>query len=174
MEPRRGQVSHRRGTLGGLITLYSSWKTLVTNAVFFGVYYAAFYEVIVRSNSGFFLLTVPYYLFVLLVLASSVLATVALRYVLLYRRKRILEGLAQSPVGLAVGAFVASCACALPLVAPLLYFLGLNSLEVSGVISFLAAYQGRIIAAIVVLDVLAVYYYLRLISRAGIALPTPR
>lgn len=166
----RSGTSGTTGPFRGFLVLYSSWKTVLTNAVFFAVYYAAFYEVIVRSNSGFFLLAVPYYLFALLVLASSVLATVALRYVVLYRRKRMLEGLAQSPIGLAAGALVASCACALPLVAPVLYFLGLNSLEVSGLISFLAAYQGSIIATIVVLDALAVYYYLRLISRSVLAL----
>ena len=155
-------------TLRGFLSLYSSWKTPATNVVFFVVYYVAFYEVVVRSNSGFFILTVPYYLFFFLVLASSVLATVALRYVLIYRRRRVLEGLAQSPVGLAVGALVASCACALPLLAPALYFIGLNALEVSGVISFLAAYQGTIMAVIVLVDVVAIYYYLWLMSRPGV------
>lgn len=161
------------GAARGFLVLYASWKTLVTNAIFFVVYYAAFYEAIVRSNSGFFVLAVPYYLFVLLILASSVLATVALRYAVLYRRRRMLEGLAQSPISLGLGAIVASCACALPLVAPVLYFLGLNALEVSGVISFLAAYQGTIIAGIVLLDLLAVYYYLWLISRSGLSLGRP-
>jgi hypothetical protein len=70
----------------------------------------------------------------------------------------------------AVGVVVASCSCSLPLLVPALYFIGLNAVEVSGVISFLASYH---IGAVVLLDVLSIYYYLRLISRAGIAARRP-
>jgi len=159
--------SNRIGVLRILVALYSSWKTLLVNAGMFAAYYWLFYETIVRSNSGFFLLTIPYSLLVLLVLASSVLATVAISYVRLSVRKRSLPGVAQSPIGVAVGAIVASCACSIPLLAPALYFIGLNAIEVSGVISFLASYQADIIDAIVLLDVLSIYYYLRIISRTG-------
>jgi hypothetical protein len=74
----------------------------------------------------------------------------------------------------ALGAFVAGCSCNLPLLAPIMYFIGLNSLEVSGVISFLAAYQQTIIDIIVVIDALSIYYYLRLIARLNGARPRPR
>lgn len=139
----------------------------MTNAVLFVAYYLLFYEMIVHANSGFFLLTIPYALLVLFVLASSALATVAIAYIRISIRHRGLTGAAGSPIGVAVGAFVASCSCNLPLLAPVLYFVGLNSLEVSGVISFLAAYQQAIVEAIVLVDVASIYYYLRQISRAG-------
>jgi len=162
----------RAGVLHSFLVLYSSWKTLLTNGVFFVAYYLIFYAVILYSNFGYFLLTIPFYLLALLVLASSALATVAVSYLRISRRKSTIPGMAQSPIGVAVGAFVASCSCSLPLIAPALYFIGLNALEVSGIISFFASYQETIIEALVVIDFLSIYYYLRLISRSGLARAT--
>jgi hypothetical protein len=155
------------GPLRTLASIYSSWKTFLMNAVFFAAYYLFFYELIVRSNAGYFLLTIPFSLLVLMVLASSMQATVAVSYLRLALRRRSLAGVAQSPVGVALGAFVATCSCNLPLLGPVLYFIGLNSLEVSGVLSFLAAYQQAIVEAIVVIEALSIFYYVRQISRAG-------
>ena len=92
----------------------------------------------------------------------------AVAYLRLALRRRSVVGVAQSPVGVALGAFVATCSCNLPLLGPLMYFIGLNSLEVSGVLSFLAAYQEAIVEVIIVVDVLSVYYYLRQIARSGL------
>jgi hypothetical protein len=166
---RTGPGTGRAGVLRALVSLYSSWTTLLVNGVFFVAYYAVFYELITRSNSGYFLLTVPLSLLVGFVLASSVLATVAVLYLRLSLRRRALPGIVESPVGVAVGTFVVSCSCNLPLIAPLMYFLGLNSIEVSGVESFLAAYQQSIVGLIILLDIVSIYYYLRQISRSGFA-----
>ena len=164
-------VANGPAFLRTLVSLYSSWKTLAMNAVFFAAYYLLFYELIVGSNAGYFLLTIPYSLLILVVLASSVQATVAVSYLRLALRRRSITGVAQSPIGVALGAFVATCSCNLPLLGPVLYFIGLNSLEVSGVLSFLAAYQDGIVEAIVAADALSVVYYLRQISRSGFAAP---
>jgi hypothetical protein len=163
---RRGTAE--AGVLRTLVSLYSSWTTLLMNAVFFAAYYLLFYELILRSNSGYFLLAIPLSLLVAFVLASSALATVAVSYLRISLRRRVLPGVVESPVGLALGAIVATCSCNLPLLAPAMYFIGLNSLEVSGVISFLAAYQQAIVWAIVAINVLSIYYYLRQISRSGL------
>jgi hypothetical protein len=141
--PSVGKANERAsgaGVLHSFLVLYSSWTTLLTNGVFFAAYYLAFYASILYSNFGYFLLTIPFYLFALLVLASSTLATVAVSYLRISRRKGTLPGMAQSPIGVALGAFVASCSCSLPLIAPALYFIGLNALEVSGIVSFFASY----------------------------------
>lgn len=164
-----GQGAGGLGVVRTFVSLYSSWQTLATNAVFFAAYYVLFYELILHSNAGYFLLTIPFYLLVLFVLASSALATVAVAYLRISLRKRALPGLAGSPIGVAVGTFVVSCSCNLPLLAPLMYFVGLNAVEVSGVESFLAAYQESIVYAIVVLDAVSIYYYVRQISRSGLA-----
>jgi hypothetical protein len=170
---RQGSTS-QAGVLRTFVALYSSWKTILTNVVFFAAYYLLFYEMITHSNAGFFLLTIPFSLLVLFVLASSALATVAVSYLRLSLRRRSIPAVAQSPIGVALGAFVAGCSCNLPLLAPVMYFIGLNSLEVSGVISFLAAYQQTIIEVILVIDALSIYYYLRLISGSSGARPRPR
>ncbi len=152
-----------------VIILYSSWKTVLMNVAFVVGYYLVFYSVIVYANVGFFLLTVPSYLLALLVLTSSCSATLAVSYLTVARRRGSLLGVAQSPTGVALGALVASCSCTIPLLAPALYFIGLNALEVSGVISFLASYQTAILYAIILFNLLSIYYYLRLLSRSGIA-----
>ncbi len=164
---KANEPASEAGVLRSLVVLYSSWTTLLTNGVFAVAYYAVFYLFITDSNFGYFLLTIPFYLLVLLVLASSSLATVAVSYLRLSRRRSTLPGIAQSPIGIALGALVASCSCSLPLLGPALLFIGLNAVEVSGLISFFASYQDAIIEAIIVLDVLSIYYYLRLISRSG-------
>jgi hypothetical protein len=143
------------------------------NGVFFVAYYLLFYELILSSNSGYFLLAIPFPLLIAFVLASSALATVAVSYLRISLRRRVLPGVVESPVGLALGALVATCSCNLPLLAPAMYFIGLNSLEVSGVISFLAAYQETIVGAIVIINVLSIYYYLKQISRSGFARTRP-
>jgi hypothetical protein len=175
-DPTQGKAGKRAdqaGILRSLASVYSSWKSFLINGVFFLAYYLFFYTVITGSNSGFFLLTIPFPLLVLLVLASSILATVAASYLRLPTNRNVLPGLAQSPAGVALGALAASCACSIPLLAPLLYFIGLNAIEVSGVVSFLASYQEDIIVAIVALDALSIYYYLRLISRTGLTRGVP-
>ncbi|MDG6914992.1 MAG: hypothetical protein JRN58_08880 [Nitrososphaerota archaeon] len=149
------------------VRLYSGWRTVAMNAAFFAAYYLLFYGLILHSNDGYFLLTIPFWLLLVFVLASSALATVAVSYIRISVRRRGVPGVAGSPVGVVVGAFVASCSCNLPLLAPVMYFIGLNSLEVSGVISFLAAYQQAIVEGIVLLDLASIYYYLRQISRSG-------
>ena len=168
------QSTDQPGVARTFVTLYSSWKTILTNVVFFAAYYLFFYEMIVHSNAGFFLITIPFSLLVLFVLASSALATVAVSYLRLSLRRRSLPGVAQSPIGVALGAIVVGCTCNLPLLAPVMYFIGLNSLEVSGVISFLAAYQQTVLEAIVAIDALSIYYYLRLISGSTGRRPRPR
>jgi hypothetical protein len=156
------------GVIRSLVAIYSSWTSLLTNGLFFAGYYIAFYEVIVYSNSGYFLLAVPSYLLALLVFSSSCSATVAVSYLRISRRRRSIPGMVESPIGVAVGAFVASCSCTIPLLAPALYFVGLNAIEVSGVISFLASYQTAIFEAIIAFNLLSIYYYLRLVSRSGL------
>src|ERR1022692_4931669 len=93
--------TNQAGVLRTFVALYSSWKTILTNVIFFAAYYLLFYEMIIHSNAGFFLLTIPFSLLVLFVLASSALATVAVSYLRLSLRRRSLPGVAQSPIGVA-------------------------------------------------------------------------
>ena len=67
-------------------------------------------------------------------------------------------------VTVAVGTMVVSCACEAPILAPLLYFLGMNSLGVSAVISSLAKYQGPLVLVMTGLNAISSLYYLRLMG----------
>lgn len=159
----------RRNAWHGLVSLYSSLFTLFLNAVLFLAYYYLFTVVIEYSNFGIFLVTVPVYLVFLLVLTSSMLATAASVYLRRsLRLRRVAIGLSQSPIAFVVGTVVASCACNVPILAPVLYLIGLNALEVSSAIAFLARFQEPIIGIIVLLNVCCIYYYLGLLSRETI------
>jgi len=149
-----------------LVAVYSSVPTIILNLSLLAVYYSIFYLLIRYSNFGYFLLTIPLSLLLLFVASSSVLTTVAVRFFLLSAKRRRLLALAPSPIAFIVGSVVASCACNIPLLAPVLYLLGLNALAVSGVLSFLAQFQVYIISSLVIVNAASTYYYLRLISRA--------
>ena len=160
-------AARERTALHSLVSLYSSSRTIVINSLFLVVYSLFFYLVIRYSNFGYFLLTIPLALLLLFVASSSVLATVAVRFIWLSAARRRFLALAPSPTALVVGSVVASCACNIPVLGPVLYFLGLNALAVSSVISFIAQYQVYIVSAIVLVNAASTYYYLRLISRMG-------
>ena len=149
-----------------MVAVYSSVPTIILNLSLLAVYYSIFYLLIRYSNFGYFLLTIPLSLLLLFVASSSVLTTVAVRFFLLSAKRRRLLALAPSPIAFIVGSVVASCACNIPLLAPVLYLLGLNALAVSGVLSFLAQFQVYIISSLVIVNAASTYYYLRLISRA--------
>ena len=65
------------------------------------------------------------------------------------------------------GTAVVSCACSAPLLAPLFYFVGMNSLGVSSVISSLAQLQEPLVLGMIALNALSVLYYLKLIGASG-------
>ena len=155
--------------------LFSSPRTLALSAVLFVCYWVLFYELIRYAGQGYFLVAVPLYLLVLFVLSSSILATVGIEYLrAATRRRRGAVGFAQSPLTVLAGTAVVSCACNIPLLAPLLYFVGMNSLGVSAVISSLAQLQVPLVVAMTGLNALSVLYYLKLMGASGARMPDSR
>jgi hypothetical protein len=145
--------------------LFSSPGTLATCAVLFGFYWVVFYELVRYAGQGYFLVAAPLSLLVLFVLSSSVLATISIAYLrLAARRRRGAVGVAQSPLMVAAGTAVVTCACNLPLLAPLLYSIGMNSLSVSAVISSFARFQEPLVLAMTGLNALSACYYLKLLG----------
>jgi hypothetical protein len=149
--------------------LFTSPSTVALCASLFAAYWLAFFELIKYAGRGYFLVSVPVLVLVLFVLSSSALSTVTLSYLRTARRRRRgVVGAAQSPLTVAVGTAVVSCACELPFVAPLLYFLGMNSLGVSAVVSSLAQLQEPLVLAMTGLNAVSVLYYLKLIGSASL------
>jgi len=145
--------------------LFSSPRTLATCAVLSGFYWVVFYELVRYAGEGYFLVAAPLPLLVIFVLSSSVLATISIAYLrLAARRRRGAIGVAQSPLMVAAGTVVVSCACNVPLLAPLLYSIGMNSLSVSAVISSLARFQEPLVLAMTGLNAVSACYYLNLLG----------
>lgn len=131
------------------------------------VYWFLFYDLVKYASSGFFLVEVPVWLLVVFVLSSSVLATLAITYLRgATRKRRSVIGIAQSPITVAAGTAVVTCACNIPLLAPFLYFVGMNSVGVSVVISEVARFQEPLVLAMIGVNLLTGFYYLRLIDSA--------
>jgi len=168
-------MEQKRNIAWTFARLYSSPGTLAMGVALFGFYWVLFYELIKYAGEGFFLVAVPLPLLVLFVLSSSVLATVSIAYLRSStRRRRGAVGVAQSPLTLAAGTAVVTCACNIPLLGPLLYAIGMNSLSVSAVISSLAQYQEPLVLAMIGLNALSACYYLRLIGATGGRTPRSR
>jgi hypothetical protein len=54
----------------------------------------------------------------------------------------------------------ASCGCAFPLLESILLFFGVNALEAAGIASTINAYQEWIITAMILVNLVFIYYYL--------------
>jgi len=147
--------------------VFSSPWTLATEAVVFAIYWFVFYDLVRYASSGFFLVEVPVWLLVVFVFSSSVLATLAITYLrAATRKRRSALGMAQSPIMVAAGTAVVTCACNIPLLGPFLYFIGMNSVGVSVVISEVARIQEPLVTAMIAVNALTAVYYLRLIGSA--------
>ena len=156
----------RNGNIAAtFVRLFTTPAILGLSVALFAFYWAVFFELIKYAGKGFFLVTVPLEMLVLFVVSSAVLSTVSIAYLRSARRTRKgVIGAAQSPLSVALGTVVVSCACELPFVAPLLYFLGMNSLGVSAVISSIAQVQEPMVLAMTALNAVSSLYYLRLIG----------
>lgn len=156
----------RADSFRALRDVYSSKVNILVNLIALLVYYAIFYLGIKLSNSGIFLVTIPGYLLYSFLITSSILFTVGFHYFRTSMRKRqIMMAGTTSALGVMVGTIVASCTCSVPLVAPLLYFLGVNAVGVGFVISTIADFQTQLIIGIILADVFLIYLYLRQLSR---------
>lgn len=115
------------------------------------------------------------YLVYLLSLSASLLLTMTVYAFSL----RIREGVRAGPVrGLfgsisaAVGGSVAGCACQAPILYNLLYFLGMNAFEASGLVTLAATYQTELNVLLILLNILMTYSILSKVSnKAGRSRP---
>ncbi len=130
------------------------------------LYYFLLYTIIYMSSfRGIVILTVPVYMFYLLVITSAILITISIYGI----RKRIAikdatAGGVVSVVMPSVGGLVAGCGCSAPLLSSLLIPV-LGSIGAEGILSYLSAYNVYILGILTVINLLLVYYQLHLLSR---------
>ena len=166
------------GTSGGIaqefVRTFSAPINVGLCVALFAAYWLVFFELIKYAGRGFFLVTVPLPLLIAFIISSALLSTLSVAYLRsAYRKRRGVIAAAQSPIAVAVGTVVVSCACEIPFLAPLLYFLGMGSLGVSAVVSYLAQVQEPLIVVLTVLNVVSAVYYLRLIGASSVNVSPP-
>lgn len=153
-----------------LATIYRSPKYVVLSVIAAAAYYEVFAYFVSLNNFGIVIFSAPVYLVYLLAITASLLLTITIYSVSL----RLRQGMqASSPAGLLasittiVGGTVAGCACQAPILYNLLYFVGLNAFEASGVVTLLIAYSVEINSFLILLNLAAAYLLLSKISKAG-------
>ncbi|MDE1855823.1 MAG: hypothetical protein KGH49_01125 [Candidatus Micrarchaeota archaeon] len=146
--------------------LYKSKLVLATTALLAIIYYYAIqYLIFLSSYHGAVFVTVPAPMLYLLAISGAVLLTISIHSIKLARSKLETESVGiASAVTTVVGGFVAGCSCTVPLLSSLLYLFALDALAVGSIISFIAAYQLYIFAALILLNILLSYYHLHKMS----------
>ena len=150
-----GQTS-RIGVLKRIYTSYLYWLETV---VAFVAYYA-FYMVLI-SRERLIFEAAPMYIIYLLIASSAVLLTIATYSI--RRQFNVSKSAAAggwSVFASAAGTALISCGCESPIIAPMLYLIGLNALEVSSLISYIASYQTYLLSFLFLLNLLFIYYSL--------------
>jgi hypothetical protein len=132
-------------------------------------YYELFQYLILSSNKGLFLVTVPLYLIYALVFSASVLLTTSVYAVHSSIRARYAgaEGGVLSVLSSSLGGLVVGCSCYAPILSSVMYAIGFGTLQVSGAISFLGVYQAWFVVLFVAANLIFIYYQLGRITRIG-------
>ncbi|MCL4365515.1 MAG: hypothetical protein M1569_04115 [Candidatus Marsarchaeota archaeon] len=125
-------------------------------------FFYIFHYLISRSNNGVFIIFTPIYLIYALVITSGILFSIsvfAIIHSVASRRSGVSGGIASALLP-AAGSLIASCGCSFSLLASILLFLGINTFEAAGIISFIGSYQAWIILAMISANILMIIYYL--------------
>ncbi|HUB92410.1 MAG TPA: hypothetical protein VL945_00450 [Candidatus Saccharimonadales bacterium] len=157
----------RPGRLLILKNAVTSPAFLILLVVAAAVYYLFIKYMITISSQGVFLVTAPWYLLYILSATSALLLTVS-AYSIHISLKYSLMGLedgAASAVTTFIGSLVTSCGCSAPILAVILYGIGVNAIGVSGAITFIAVNQAWLLGAVSLVNLLLTYHSLGKVSK---------
>ncbi len=145
-----------------LKAVYSKPMPIIVTAIFIVMYYVLFQSITSISNQGLApILTTPSYLIYSLVLTSAVLlflSAYSLKISLYNIRSNLGSGISVGST--VIGALIAGCECQAPILSIIMYNLGLNSISVSTLLSFVGEYETIIIFVLVLSNILYIYYNL--------------
>ena len=150
------------GRISTFVTIFSRKRYVAIAAVGAAAFYYIFYYLVTTDNFGAFLLFIPIYLIYALVVSSGILFAISVFAVANSAASRRL-GIEGGIIGVllpSVGGVVAGCACAFPLLASILLFIGVNTFEAAGVVSLVGGYQLWIDIAMILVNIAMIYYYL--------------
>ncbi len=121
-----------------------------------------FKYLIAANNHGIFLLLIPIYIVYALVATSGILLAISLFAIAHSVAARRL-GAAGGVSGIllpSLGGLIASCGCTFPLLESVLLFFGVNTFEAIGIVSVVNDYQVPILTAMILANLVMIYYYL--------------
>lgn len=136
--------------------------------IIFTVYYLVFRYLITSSNDGLVLITIPSYLVFALIGSASILLTLSVHsffLILPHNRKNGVPSGIFSSFSVFIGGIAAGCACQAPILYGFLYFVGLNSLEASGLVTSFADHEVAIIEAMVAINMILIVLFSRRIQK---------
>lgn len=151
----------KNSPLRGLWQVYSSWRYWIVTAAVAFIYYEVFRYLIAVSNHGLQLLSAPLYLIYALNLAAAIAITISIYSMVQSLKSRITAGAssgALSTISVLVAGITVGCACQAPILYTLLYFVGLNSIEASGIVVTMDDYSTPIMWALVLLNVALIFF----------------
>lgn len=125
-------------------------------------YYALFYYVII-SSSHVFITNTPVYLIYAVSLSSALVLAASLytARISISSAKRAASGSSASMLTVLSGSIISGCGCSTPILGSLLYPLGMNSIGVWGIVSFVNTYQNYLMGIIIAINVTLFFYYVR-------------
>ncbi len=125
------------------------------------IYYMVFYYLIISSNYGIFLITIPTYMLYLLVITSALLLTVAVSSIHGHiKYARAISGSVSGSIIMLAGGTIASCACTVPIFISLLYVFGGTVADVTLLNFYISTYQIYLMAILILLNLGIIYHYL--------------
>jgi len=127
--------------------------------------YTLIYLAIISTNKFIILSGLLEVLIGLLILSSSILLVIATFIIKNASKPSGYAGGAYSVIVSLLGSLFVSCGCQAPLLATLLYFIGLNAVEASYLYSFFASYNAFILLAFIIINIFLIYYYLGMASQ---------
>lgn len=165
--PRRARAVQNATRAGALKAVFGSPLYIGMAVLFTALYYLFFYYLIVFSDKGIFLVTVPIGLVYALVVSASVLLTVSVYAIgrSIHARYAGAEGSALSIATSALNGIIVGCNCYAPILSSALYALGFGTLGVSSAISFLGDFSTELLVVFIVVNLAFLYYQLGRISR---------
>lgn len=149
-----------------LKNIFSSPAFIILLIIVAVAYYFFIKYVISISSHGVILITAPTTLLYALSASSAFLLTISIYSIQLsfkYSLLGIEDGVA-SAVTTFLGSLVTSCACSAPILAVILYTVGVNAIGVSSAISFIAVNQDWLLGVVALANFLLAYYSLGKIS----------
>ena len=156
---REAEWIYMKGRLGFLAKLYTA-PIFLAALVAGSLAYYLLLNWIIYSESTAILITVPTYIVYLLVFTSANLLAISAYRVMSVLSTRMLataDSLASAATTV-VGSVVIGCACQAPILAELLYALGMGSIYVSSVIVSVNSLQTPIMLSLVALNLLLFYH----------------